>query len=81
MSPEYDLYRHIIIYMHENFAVFEKNAFRRSVNWRSEKMKPCCYFCGVNLLCILQLLQVVNCSTLCHKLKTIIVKVKTMQAI
>ena len=32
------------------------------MRWRSGKIKPCCYFCDINLLCILQLLQVVNCS-------------------
>ena len=41
------------------------------------KNKPCCYFCDINLPCILQSPQVVNCSLLCHELEIIIVKVKT----
>ena len=44
------------------------------MRWRSGKLKPCCYFCDP---CILQLLQLVNCSALCHELEIIIVKVKT----
>ena len=47
------------------------------MRWRSGKLKPCCYFCDMNLPRILQLLQLVNCSTLCHELEIIIVKVKT----
>ena len=47
------------------------------MRWRSGKLKPCCYFCDINLPCILQLLQLVNCSTLCHELEIISVKVKT----
>ena len=46
------------------------------MRWHSGKLKPCRYFCDINLPCILQLLQLVNCFTLCHKLE-IIVKVKT----
>ena len=36
--------------------------FGSTVRWRSGKITPCCYFCDINLPCILQLLQVVNCS-------------------
>ena len=36
--------------------------FGSRVSWRSGKITPCCYFCDINLPCILQLLQVVNCS-------------------
>ena len=28
--------------------------------WRSGKLKPCCYFCDINLPCILQFLQLVK---------------------
>ena len=35
-------------------------------------------FCDINLPCILQLLQLVNCSTLCHELEITVVKVKTV---
>ena len=41
------------------------------MRWRSGKLKPCCYFCVINLPCILQF------STLCHELEIIFVKVKT----
>ena len=47
------------------------------MRWRTGKLKPCCYFCDINLPCILQLLQLLNCSTLCHELEIIIVKVNT----
>ena len=48
------------------------------MRWRSGKLKLCRYFCDINLSCILQLLQLVICSTLCHELEIIIVKVKTV---
>ena len=52
------------------------------MRWRSGKLTLCCYFCDINLPCILQLLQLVNCSTFCHELEIIIVKVKSvLQAI
>lgn len=55
--------------MHENFSVFKKNAFRSRVRWCSGKVKPCRYFCDItcHTFCSYSR-QVVNCSTLCHKL-------------
>ena len=40
------------------------------------KNKPCCYFCDINLPYILYS-KLFNCSTPCHELEIIIVKVKT----
>ena len=37
------------------------------------KNRPCCYFCDINLPCILfSNFQVANCSTRCHELEIII---------
>ena len=41
------------------------------------KNKLCCCFCDITLPCILQLIQAVNCSTLCHELEIIVGTVKT----
>ena len=55
------LYDYCCIYMHLKFAVFFLK-FGSRVSWRSGKLTPCCYVCDINLPCMLQLLQVVNCS-------------------
>ena len=80
MSAECNLYSYIHTCM-KTLPCLKKTAFGSSVNWHLGKIKPCCYFCDFNLPYILQLLQVVNCSTLSCKLEIVIMKLKTARAI
>ena len=68
------------IYMNENSVgrVLKDKCVRNQSEMALGKNKPCCYFCDI---AVHSFLQVANCSTRCHELEIIIVKVKTLRAI